>query len=90
MMNLIQIFISDTMPLLTTAVSMILVRLARGQLQFYYSRDHRMIDQIINVGNDFWDRFDGIKNGHDYWYPPKDTKRLVKYTDLMDQKKSKI
>ena len=63
--------------LLTTGCEYgILVRLVRGwQLQwFIYPRDHRMVDQIINAGNDFWDRFDGIKNGHDYWYPPKDTK----------------
>ena len=53
----------------------ILVRFVKGwQLQwFIYPRDHKMIDEIIKAGKDFWDRFDGIKNGHDYWYPPADT-----------------
>ena len=53
----------------------ILVRFVKGwQLQwFIYQRDHKMIDEIINAGNDFWDRFDGINNGHDYWYTPADT-----------------
>ena len=76
-MNLIQLIsIRYNNALLTTGCEYgILVRLVKGwQLQwFIYPRDHRMIDQIINAGNDFWDRFDGIKNGHDYWYPPKDT-----------------
>ena len=55
----------------------ILVRFVKGwQLQwFIYQRDHKMIDEIIKAGKDFWDRFDGIKNGHDYWYPPADTAR---------------
>ncbi|BAQ88084.1 endonuclease [uncultured Mediterranean phage uvMED] len=54
----------------------ILVRFVRGwQLQwFVYPRDHKMIDEIINAGEDFWNRFDGVRQGHDYWYPPQDTK----------------
>jgi hypothetical protein len=37
-----------------------------------------MITDIINAGTDFWNRFDGILEGNDYWYPPETTEEASK------------
>lgn len=58
----------------------ILVRLVKGwDLQwFVYQRNTQMITDIINAGTDFWNRFDGILQGNDYWYPPETTEEASK------------
>lgn len=54
----------------------IIVRLVKGwELQYFvYQRNTEMCNDIINAATDFWNRFDGILEGKDYWYPPENTK----------------
>lgn len=58
----------------------IVVRLVKGwELQWFaYQRNNEMVTDIINAGTDFWNRFDGIVEGKDYWYPPETTKEASK------------
>jgi hypothetical protein len=58
----------------------IIVRLVKGwELQWYvYERNTEMCNDIINAATDFWNRFDGILEGKDYWYPPETTEEATK------------
>lgn len=58
----------------------ILARLVKGwEFQYFiYQRNQEMIDEMIDAATDFWDRFDGILEGKDYWYPPATTKEASK------------
>ena len=58
----------------------IIVRLVKGwDLQWYvYERNTEMCNDIINAATDFWNRFDGILEGKDYWYPPETTEEATK------------
>ena len=58
----------------------ILVRLVKGwELQwFIYLRNNEICTDIINAATDFWNRFDGILEGKDYWYPPETTEEASK------------
>jgi len=58
----------------------ILVRLVKGwELQwFIYERNNNIVTDIINAATDFWNRFDGILQGKDYWYPPETTEEATK------------
>jgi predicted phage-related endonuclease len=58
----------------------IIVRLVKGwELQWYvYERNTEMCNDIINAATDFWNRFDGILEGKDYWYPPETTEEASK------------
>lgn len=57
-----------------------IVRLVRGwELQFfYYKANAEMQNEIVNAGTDFWNRFDGVLEGKDFWYDPVDTKEASK------------
>jgi hypothetical protein len=54
----------------------ILVRLVNGwDLQYFViQRNEDKIRQLIDVATDFWNRFDGILDGKDYWYPAANSK----------------
>ena len=58
----------------------IIVRLVKGwELQWYvYEKNTEMCNDIINAATDFWNRFDGILEGKDYWYPPETTEEATK------------
>ncbi len=58
----------------------IIVRLVKGwELQWYvYQRNTEMCNDIINAATDFWNRFDGILEGKDYWYPPETTEEATR------------
>ena len=40
----------------------------------HIKKNTKMQQELIEAGTDFWNRFDGVRQGHDYWYPPQDTK----------------
>ena len=54
----------------------ILIQLYMGwDLQFFViKKNHKMQQELIEAGTDFWNRFDGVLQNKDYYYPP-DTSR---------------